>query len=174
MHQTGPQGVEVNVAGQLQQIGLVLTDNGFVPVLEQVTESLIAVVEVHNISREQLPHALRKRLAGGPDKQMKMGGKESPGVDAQRAATPQVGDPVLGSPSDLRRCGRSRLPRSRGRSHDGAPRAHRVSRDVACRHCMITGVTIQVVLEPTSPNEREEERVRPSFWAASTNPWRRA
>jgi hypothetical protein len=94
MHQTGPKRVEVNVAGQLQQVGLVLADNRFVTVLEQVTESPIAVVEVHNISGEQLPHALRKRLASGSDKQMEVRGKKSPGVDAQRAATPQVGDPV--------------------------------------------------------------------------------
>jgi hypothetical protein len=58
----------VNIADQFQQVWLVLADNRLVSILEEVTKPLVPMVEVHDVTREQLSHALRERIAARPNK----------------------------------------------------------------------------------------------------------
>jgi hypothetical protein len=61
-----PQGIQMNVPHQLQKIRILLTKNRFVPILEQMTVSLVSPVKIHHITRQQPPHALRNGLIAGP------------------------------------------------------------------------------------------------------------
>jgi len=49
-HHAGPQGIQVNISDQLQQIRFFLTDNGLVPILEEVTGSLVVAIERDGIA----------------------------------------------------------------------------------------------------------------------------
>jgi hypothetical protein len=50
------KGIQVEVAHEFEQIGLLLTQDGLVPVLEQITVAAVAPVEFRGIPGEQSPH----------------------------------------------------------------------------------------------------------------------
>ncbi|MBP1778079.1 MAG: hypothetical protein H6Q86_4090 [candidate division NC10 bacterium] len=54
----GPEWVEVDVADQFQEIGLLLHDNRPVSVLKEMAHTPMPAVEGTSVSREQTPHAL--------------------------------------------------------------------------------------------------------------------
>jgi hypothetical protein len=60
----------VEVADQFQEIGLLLYNNRPVSILEEVADTLVPPVERAGVSREQAPHAFRKRPTTGPDEEM--------------------------------------------------------------------------------------------------------
>ena len=50
------QQIEMDVAGQFKQVGLFLTENGLIAILEKLTVTAEAVVEHHGITGEQATH----------------------------------------------------------------------------------------------------------------------
>jgi hypothetical protein len=60
LHQSGPQGVQVNVSGQLQKIGIVFTDYRSVSVLEEMSKPFVPFIEIHDIPGQEFPHVMRE------------------------------------------------------------------------------------------------------------------
>ena len=50
------QRVEVDIAGELQQIRILLTDNGLIAILEEMSVATVSSVKIDHIAREELPH----------------------------------------------------------------------------------------------------------------------
>jgi hypothetical protein len=70
----------MDVANQLQQIGILLAENGFITVLEKMPATLVPTVEAHRIPGEQALHDNRYRYIPGAQQQMEMVRHEGPGV----------------------------------------------------------------------------------------------
>jgi hypothetical protein len=70
----------MDVSRQFQKIRVILAYDGFVPILKQMSVSLVPTIKVNHIAREKLPHTLGKGLAPRPDQQMKMALHERPGI----------------------------------------------------------------------------------------------
>ena len=64
--------VQVNIPHQFPQIGLFLTDNGFVAILKQLTAAAISPVKPNNIAREEASHESGQGLPPGTEKKMGM------------------------------------------------------------------------------------------------------
>jgi len=62
----------MDISGQFQEIRIVLTDDGFVSVLKQVTVPLVSAVEIDHISGKQSSHAGGEELIASAHQQMKM------------------------------------------------------------------------------------------------------
>jgi len=95
-----PQRIEVDVAHQLAEVGLLLHDDGFIPVLEEVPHPLVAAVVPEGVAREQPAQELREPLGPTAEQQMGMVGEDGPGVDGLPIA-------VATSPSRARKAARS-------------------------------------------------------------------
>ena len=52
----GPQWIQMDVTHQLQQVGVFLTQYGFIPVLKQVTGTPVTSVETNGVAGQQPPH----------------------------------------------------------------------------------------------------------------------
>lgn len=76
----GAEGIEVDVADELQEIGFLLAEDGLVAVLEQVAGPLMASVVPDRIGRQKAPHHLCKRVPSRPEEQMKVVRDEGEGV----------------------------------------------------------------------------------------------
>ena len=64
-YQFGAKGVQVNIANQLQKIGVFLAQDGFIAVLKQMTMAPVAAIIRHDITGQQPTHHRGKgRLAG--------------------------------------------------------------------------------------------------------------
>jgi hypothetical protein len=70
----------MDVAHQLQQIGILLAEDGFITVLEKMPAAPVAPVEAHHIPGEQPLHDSRYRHIPGPQQQMEMVRHEGPGI----------------------------------------------------------------------------------------------
>jgi hypothetical protein len=73
----------MDVAGELQQVGVVLADDGFVAVLKEMPVAGMAAIEVDYITGEELAHAGGERLLDCPHQEMEMVGQERPSVDGK-------------------------------------------------------------------------------------------
>ena len=62
----------MDVADQLQQIGLFLAEDGFVSVLKQMPASFMTAVEAHRISGQQTAHDCTHRNIAGPHQKVEM------------------------------------------------------------------------------------------------------
>jgi len=70
----------MDIADQLQQIGLFLAENGFVAVLEKMPASFMTAVEAHHISGQQATHDRTHRNIAGPDQKVEMIGYQGKGI----------------------------------------------------------------------------------------------
>lgn len=77
---TGAERIEVDVADELQEIGLLLAEDGLVAVLEQVAGPLVAPVVPDRVGRQKAPHHLCERRLSRPEEQMKVVRDEGEGV----------------------------------------------------------------------------------------------
>jgi hypothetical protein len=84
----------MDVPGQLQQIRLLLAENGLVPVLEQMAKPLMAPIEIDRIPGEQLPHALGERAVARARQKMEVVRHEGPGIHDQIPAPAQGRKPA--------------------------------------------------------------------------------
>jgi hypothetical protein len=50
-YRTSPQGIEVYITGQFQEIRIVFAEDGFVSVLEKVAITTMSAIEVDGITR---------------------------------------------------------------------------------------------------------------------------
>lgn len=65
-----PQGIQVQVADQLQEVGLRLHHDGLVAVLDQVAHPLMAAIERPGVPGEEGAHAPGQGAGSRPDQEM--------------------------------------------------------------------------------------------------------
>jgi len=70
----------MNVAHQLQEIGVFVADNGLVAVLKKMSGSLVAQIEHHCVTGQQAPHDLGQGSFFWLQQKMKMVVEQGPGV----------------------------------------------------------------------------------------------
>jgi hypothetical protein len=80
-NEPGPQGVKVEIAHQFPEVGVLFHHDGFVPVLEEVADTLVAPIVGEGIAGEEAAHELREALRATPEEQMGMVGQEGPGIE---------------------------------------------------------------------------------------------
>ena len=76
-----PQRIEVDVAHQLAEVGVLLHDDGLVAVLEEVADALMATVVREGVAREHPAHESRQPLGPTPEQQVGVVREERPGVE---------------------------------------------------------------------------------------------
>ena len=77
-------GIQVDVLDQLQEVGLVVTKRGLVPVLEEMPHTVVATIEARSIARKQRPHRPMEGLGTGLHEQMDVIRHQCPGKDPER------------------------------------------------------------------------------------------
>jgi hypothetical protein len=70
----------MDVPCQLQQIRVLFTDYGLVPILKPMAIPLMPAVEIHPISGQQLPHPLAERSLARSHEEMNLVRHEHPGI----------------------------------------------------------------------------------------------
>jgi hypothetical protein len=78
--QAGAQGIEVDVAHQLQKVSFLLAKNRFVSVSEQTALSAMSPVETHRIPGEQPAHGGGDGGAAVSKQQVKVIRNQGPGI----------------------------------------------------------------------------------------------
>ena len=79
-NQTGPKGIEMNVAYQLQKIGFLFADDGLVAILEQVAGSVMPKIEIDCIPGKEATHEAGKLQPVTPQQKMEMVRNQRPCV----------------------------------------------------------------------------------------------
>ena len=69
-HNTCAHGVEVNIADKLLQVGVFLTDNGFVTILKKLATAFVAAIKADGVSRENPSHYRGKGGESGSKEEM--------------------------------------------------------------------------------------------------------
>jgi hypothetical protein len=67
---SGPQGIEVDIANQFQKIGFFFADDGFVTILKKMAGPAIAEIEGRGITGEQAAHEAGKFLLSRAQQEM--------------------------------------------------------------------------------------------------------
>ena len=75
------QRIEVDVAHQLAEVWILLTDDRPVPVLEEMAPPPVAAVVRLGVARQEPAHALGEPRRAAPQEQVGMVGEEGPGVE---------------------------------------------------------------------------------------------
>ena len=73
-------GIQMEVADEFQQVGLLLHHDGLVAILEEMPHTFMAPVEGAGIAGEEGPHAARQGTRPRPDEEMGMVRQEGPGI----------------------------------------------------------------------------------------------
>jgi hypothetical protein len=81
------EGVQVDVADQLEEIGLFLDDDGLVAILKEMPGAAMPPVECARISGKEASHAAGERAPARPEEEVRVVREESPGVNPQGAHT---------------------------------------------------------------------------------------
>jgi hypothetical protein len=69
---TGPKWVEVDVAHQLEQIGVFFTKKRLAPVLEELTMSAMATIELLCMAGQHAPHDGGERYRAGSQQEVRV------------------------------------------------------------------------------------------------------
>ena len=93
-HHLGPEGIQMEIADQLQEIGLLLHHDGPVPVLEEMAHALVAPIEATGVPREERAHTPGQRSGTRAEQEVGVIREERPGVDGECPLLGQPGDPA--------------------------------------------------------------------------------
>ena len=88
-----PHRIEVDVAHQLAEVGVLLHDDGLVAVLEEVAHPPVAAVVRLGVPRQEPAHELGEPRRAAPQEQVGVVGEEGPGVEGRpgcRGDVPQA------------------------------------------------------------------------------------
>ncbi len=85
-HHPRPEGVQVEVADELQEVGLRLDHDGLVPVLEEVPDPLVAAIERPGVAAQQGAHAPGEGAGSRPDQEVGVVRQARPGEDGEGSA----------------------------------------------------------------------------------------
>lgn len=79
-HYTGPNRIEVNIAHQLLEVGVFLTNYGFISILKKMAVASVAEVKADSVSRKEPCHDGCKGNESCPKEEMGVVGDEHPCV----------------------------------------------------------------------------------------------
>ena len=79
-HNTGTNGIEVNIANKLLQVCIFLTDDGFVSILKKLAVAFVATVKADSVSRKEPSHYRGKGRESCSKEEMGMFWDEHPCV----------------------------------------------------------------------------------------------
>jgi hypothetical protein len=65
--QSGPQGIEVEITHQLEQVRFFLAQDGLVAILKEIPVAAVAAVERPRVSGQDAAHDRRQRDAAGAE-----------------------------------------------------------------------------------------------------------
>jgi hypothetical protein len=88
-----PEGVEVEVPDQFEEIRLILHHDGFVAILEEVARAPMAAIEASGVAGQESSHTPRERAAPATNEEMGVVREQCPGVDVEAAVLCQGGEP---------------------------------------------------------------------------------
>jgi hypothetical protein len=86
MYQSGPKGIQMDIAHKLLQVDIFLAKDRLVTVLEKMPMATITSVEGHGIPRQELPHQAGDGNCSCSEKKMSMIAKQRPCVARGRAS----------------------------------------------------------------------------------------
>jgi len=66
-HYPCSQRIQMNISRQFKQIRVIFTNDGFIPVLKEMTIPLMPQVKIDHIPRKKFPHTLGNRLPTRPN-----------------------------------------------------------------------------------------------------------
>lgn len=72
LHETGTQGIEVDVADQFQKIRLLFTDDGLIAVLKEMPDTAMAEVKGNGMTGEEAAHESGKLCPIGAEQEMQV------------------------------------------------------------------------------------------------------
>ncbi len=78
-YQTGPQRIKVDVADQFEEIGILLADDRFVPVLKKLARPMMLPVEIEGVAGKESAHEGSQTGLPGQEQQVHMVGHQRPG-----------------------------------------------------------------------------------------------
>lgn len=73
LNDSGPQRVQVDIPQQFQQIGIPVADDGFIAILKQVADPVVAQVKGNGITSQQAAHKMGKCGGSRLNQKMEMG-----------------------------------------------------------------------------------------------------
>ncbi len=79
----GADRVQMKVADQFQQVGLLLDDNRLVPILKEMAHAVMPPIEGAGVARQQGPHHPRQRAPPRADQEMGMVRHQRPGLHGE-------------------------------------------------------------------------------------------
>jgi len=94
VHQAAPDGIQMDVPGQLQQIRVLFADDGLVPILKQTAVPLVPPIEIDHIPGEQPLQAPEKRPPARSHQEMEVVRHEGPRIDGQAPVLRQLREPI--------------------------------------------------------------------------------
>ena len=115
-----PEGIQVEIADEFQEIRLLLHHDGLVPILKEMAGPVVPPVEGPGVPGEEAPHAAGERAIPRADQQVGMIREEGPGVDGEGALLRQARPGGRRSRARSVSSGRWRGARARAPSHGGA------------------------------------------------------
>jgi len=71
----------MDISHQFHQIGILLTDNGLIPVLEEMAVAIVPLIESHHIPGQKAPHAKSQRDLPRFAEQVKVVWQKGPGIN---------------------------------------------------------------------------------------------
>jgi hypothetical protein len=89
----GPQRVEMDIAHQFPEVGVLLDHDGLVAILEEVADALVAAIVGDGIAGEEAAHESRKALRPAAEEQVGMVRQESPGIEGGSCGSRDVSKP---------------------------------------------------------------------------------
>ncbi len=69
-HNTGADGIEVNITDKLLQVGVFLTHDGFVLILKKLSAAFVAEVKADGVAGKEPSHYRRKRCGSSSKEEM--------------------------------------------------------------------------------------------------------
>ena len=91
-HHVRPDGIQVEVADELQEVTLLLHHDGCVPIVAEMAHTLVAAVERPRIPCEERPHAAGQGALSRPEQQMGVVREQGPPVHGERPVLRQRGE----------------------------------------------------------------------------------
>ena len=82
LDQFGSHGIQMNVAHQLQEIAVLLAEDGFIAILKEMPAAAIAAVVASGVAGQQATHYRSDGNAAGAQQKLKMVGDQSSGKAA--------------------------------------------------------------------------------------------
>jgi hypothetical protein len=84
----------MNVSDQFQEIGILLTQNGFVTILEEMAISAVPPVKGNGISGQKPPHKCSQGNLTGLQQQVEVTGENAPGQTAGLGFHQEDSEPI--------------------------------------------------------------------------------